>query len=233
MSLDKKIAKALGNIKKRISSMGTNPTQLAKKVGIGQSTLAEILAGAKDPRLSTVLKIAQGLNCSIGELLEEERKPKVAPEVIAEPLAKYAGEAVFVAVPLLPDDIVRRIPPEARDVTFYSSKDYCAVPRDWVKDTKSVFCIRARGTSMEPIVQDKSVVAINMAEKDPRNLQGKKAVGKVEDGCAIRRIYLYGKEIHCIPDNLLDPENRPYYFDISRVKNPIIGKVIWVWTNFD
>lgn len=232
MSLDKKIVKAIENIKKRISSMGTNPTQFAKKVGIGQSTLVEILAGAKNPRLSTILKIAQGLNCGVGELLDEEKKPRVAPEIVAESVEKYV-EATFVTVPLLPEDIVARIPLEAKDVTFYSSEDYCVVPRDWVKDPKSVFCLRARGTSMEPIVQDKSVVAINMAEKDPQNLHGKIAAVKVEDGCAIRRIYLYGEELHCIPDNPLGPENRPYYFNISKVKNPIIGKVVWVGTNLN
>lgn len=213
--------------------MGTNPTQLAKKVGMGQSTLAEILAGAKNPRLSTILKIAQGLNCSVGELLDEEKKPRVAPEVVAESTVRYAEEAVFVTVPLLPEDIAAKIPPEARDVTAYSSEDYYIVPRDGIKDPKSVFCIRARGTSMEPIIQDKSIVAINMAEKDPKNLHGKIAVVKVADGCAIRRIYLYGEELHCIPENPLDPRNRPYYFNISKVKNPIIGKVVWVWINLN
>ncbi|MDO8136367.1 MAG: XRE family transcriptional regulator [Candidatus Brocadiales bacterium] len=233
MSLNKKIAKAIENIKKRLSSMGINPTQLAKKVGIGQSTLAEILAGAKDPRLSTILKIAQGLNCNVGELLEEEKRPKVTPEIVAESVARYAEEAGSIIVPLLPDDVAGRIPLEARDVTFYSSEDYCVVPRDWVKDPKSVFCLRTKGSSMEPIIHDKSIVAINMAEKDPQNLYGKIAAVKVEDGCAIRRIYLYGEELHCIPDNPLGPENRPYYFNISKVKNPIIGKVVWVWINLN
>ena len=111
MSLDKKIAKGIENIKKRISSMGINPTQLAKKVGIGQSTLVEILAGAKDPRLSTILKIAQGLGCSVGELFDGEKRPEVTPEIVAESVEKYV-EATFVTVPLLPDDVAGRIPPE-------------------------------------------------------------------------------------------------------------------------
>lgn len=232
MSLDKKIAKAIENIKKRISSMGTNPTQFAKKVGIGQSTLVEILAGVKDPRLSTILKIAQGLGCSVGELFDEEKRPEVTPEVVAESVEKYV-EATFVTVPLLPDDVIIRIPPEAKDVTFYPSKDYCVIPRDWVRDPKSIFCLRTKGSSMEPIIQERSIVAINIAEKDPQNLHGKIAAVKVEDGYTIRRIYLYREELHCIPDNPLGPENRPYYFNISKVKNPIIGKVVWVWINFN
>jgi XRE family transcriptional regulator, regulator of sulfur utilization len=47
---------------------------LAKEAGVGLATLVRLEAGAFDPRLSTLRKLAKALNVSVCALLGEEPK---------------------------------------------------------------------------------------------------------------------------------------------------------------
>ena len=50
--------------------------ELAKRAGISQSFVHDLESGSKDATSRTLIKIAQALNVSVTELLEEERKPR-------------------------------------------------------------------------------------------------------------------------------------------------------------
>ena len=54
-----------------IEKRGLNPKQFAEIAGISQSTLSSILNNdSKDPKLSTIYKIAVGCNMTVSELLD-------------------------------------------------------------------------------------------------------------------------------------------------------------------
>lgn len=68
--------------------------RLAKKSGVPQSTLNEIMQGrSRDPRLSTIIQIAQGFDMSIQELLDDPIFESVENGTI-EDAEKQAGSDV-------------------------------------------------------------------------------------------------------------------------------------------
>ena len=52
-------------------SKGITQEELAEKLNVGQNTISQWETGDRIPRVPTVLKLAQVLDCSVGELLEE------------------------------------------------------------------------------------------------------------------------------------------------------------------
>ncbi|MEE0858293.1 MAG: helix-turn-helix transcriptional regulator [Acutalibacteraceae bacterium] len=67
------------NTKKIRTNLGLTQTELAERVGIGRSMLAQIERGTKTMTLPVAAEIAKALNCSIYELLgEEEQQCKTA-----------------------------------------------------------------------------------------------------------------------------------------------------------
>ncbi|MDS0527846.1 helix-turn-helix domain-containing protein [Clostridium sp. SHJSY1] len=63
----------INKIIKTLERQGISMHELSNKCGVPYSTLHDILNGkAKNPRVDTVSKIAEGLNMSINEILNEE-----------------------------------------------------------------------------------------------------------------------------------------------------------------
>lgn len=54
------------------SSRGLTQAQLAKKAGLGQSTIGQIESGAKDPSISTLRKIAAALDIEMAVLFASD-----------------------------------------------------------------------------------------------------------------------------------------------------------------
>lgn len=52
-------------------SKGITQEELAEKLNVGQNTISQWETGERIPRVPTVLKLAEVLGCSVGELLGE------------------------------------------------------------------------------------------------------------------------------------------------------------------
>lgn len=73
------------NLKKKISQAGLSVHALEKKAGLKQSAVQNILYGkSKKPSLHLIESIAKVLNCTVSELLEENKVSAVSPEIIKE-----------------------------------------------------------------------------------------------------------------------------------------------------
>ena len=55
--------------------VGISQKDLARKVGITQAFLSEVVTGTKSPSLLTAAKLARALGCTIDELLGETIDP--------------------------------------------------------------------------------------------------------------------------------------------------------------
>lgn len=53
---------------------GLKQQELSDKSGVPQSTISAIECGDRSPTEETMVMIAKGLNCTVGELLGEEKK---------------------------------------------------------------------------------------------------------------------------------------------------------------
>ena len=52
-------------------SKGITQEELAEKLSVGQNTISQWETGERIPRVPTVLKLAEVLDCSVGDLLGE------------------------------------------------------------------------------------------------------------------------------------------------------------------
>ena len=52
-------------------SKGITQEELAEKLSVGQNTISQWETGERIPRVPTVLKLAEVLDCNVGELLGE------------------------------------------------------------------------------------------------------------------------------------------------------------------
>jgi len=62
----------IASVKKAMSNAGIpSEAQLAREIGMRNATVNEILNGKRDPRLSTLKKMAKACNCTVSQLIGE------------------------------------------------------------------------------------------------------------------------------------------------------------------
>ena len=57
------------NLQKAVTDTGLTPYALAKKIGVDRQAISRLLKGDRDPNLSTVIRIAKGMQVSMDQLL--------------------------------------------------------------------------------------------------------------------------------------------------------------------
>jgi SOS-response transcriptional repressor LexA len=133
-------------------------------------------------------------------------------ELVAIPLLKVAAgsvEKVGDNLPLLSDAPVESM---------------IAAPKDWCPNPAYTSCLRVRGTSMVPLIQDGFVVAVDSSETDLNKLDGKIVIAWHKDtGLTISRFRRFDHT------EVLQPENGEYEaITISTKPNwKIVAKVLW------
>ena len=65
-------------VKLERKKLGYSQQELATKSGVPQSTISAVESGVRKPTEDTMVMIAKGLNCSVGDLLGEVRKEPTA-----------------------------------------------------------------------------------------------------------------------------------------------------------
>jgi SOS-response transcriptional repressor LexA len=99
-----------------------------------------------------------------------------------------------------------------------------AAPRDWCPNPSFTSCLRVRGSSMAPLIQDGFVVAVDSSETDVGKLDGKIVIAWHKDnGLTISRLRRYDHT------EVLLPENSGYEAITLSAKHnwKIVAKVLW------
>lgn len=132
----------------------------------------------------------------------------------------------LVAVPLL--KLAAGSPGKAGDnLTLLSDapvESMIAAPKDWCPNPSYTSCLRVRGNSMVPLIQDGFVVAVDSSEIDLSQLDGKIVIAWHKDvGLTISRFRRYDHT------EVLQPENGEYEaITLSPKKTwKIVAKVLW------
>lgn len=156
-------------------------------------------------------------------------------------LGEYADQ--FACVPLLADPAGAGPPLEIDERQVES---YCVIYRVWLTSPANTLCVRVRGDSMAPILNDGSIVAVNRSRRGPAGLNGKIVAVRDPDegGVSIRRVVMDGNHLSFTPENPdYDPstgeprnrtiilERRPHH-GVPAPANPIVGKIDWAWSLF-
>jgi len=140
--------------------------------------------------------------------------------------AKLPLKARLVAVPLLEAHAATHGEKgdEFVDLDQVPASEIIAAPEMWCPNPADTNCLRVRGASMSPIINDDDIVAVDCSEVDPAELSGKIVVTwHQETGLTLSRFLVVNGV------QLLESENRDYEpIKLGKNRNwRIIGKVLW------
>lgn len=99
-----------------------------------------------------------------------------------------------------------------------------AAPKDWCPNPAATSCLRVKGNSMMPLLQDGYILAVDSSQSERGKLNGKIVIAWHKDmGLTVSRLERYG------PTDTLQPENREYRSITldSEHKWKILAKVLW------
>jgi SOS-response transcriptional repressor LexA len=110
------------------------------------------------------------------------------------------------------------------DLDTVPVSEMIAAPDLWCPNPGETNCLKVRGASMSPLINDGDIVAVDCAQTDPKQLSGKIVVTwQHENGLVLSRFLLVNGT------QLLESENREYEaVPLGKNRNwRIIGRVLW------
>ena len=142
--------------------------------------------------------------------------------------ARSHKKTKLVAIPLL--SVLAGAHGEGGDKTLDLSsapaEDMIAAPESWCPNPASTSCLRIKGTSMNPLISDGDILAVDYSQTNHPSLDGKIVIAWHKDkGLTVSRFRRYRRV------ELLEAENREYETVPlgSDRRWHIVGKVLW-WT---
>lgn len=78
-------------MKRRRESLGLSQVELSKRSGVPQSTISAVESGARIPKEDTMVMIANGLNCSVGYLLQDEKSAAGEPGSVEDDIVNLVS----------------------------------------------------------------------------------------------------------------------------------------------
>jgi peptidase S24-like protein/helix-turn-helix protein len=142
---------------------------------------------------------------------------------------KRAGDSKkikLIAIPVLPIHAATRGQKGDDDIDLgqVSPDEMIAAPSIWCPNPAETRCLRVRGSSMTPLIEDGDIVALDSSQTDPGELNRKIVVAwHPEHGLSLSRfLRIEGLQ-------LLESENREYEpIVFGRDRNwRLVGKVLW------
>jgi SOS-response transcriptional repressor LexA/DNA-binding XRE family transcriptional regulator len=144
----------------------------------------------------------------------KRKRPKDSPKV------------QLVAIPLLDVHAGALGEPGSSETNFQdaATEEMIAAPALWCTNPAETNCLRVKGSSMSPLINDGDIVAVDGSLTNPDELSGKIVVAwHRKSGLALAR-FIATEGVH-----LLESENRSYMpVRIERDREwRIVGKVLW------
>ena len=201
------LAKYAGAVIKNLrEENGWTQTVLAKKVGVGKTTIANYESGTRSPNQDMLFKLADVLQVSVNRLFPV---PDGVIPVTSSRKIPVLGE-IACGEPILADENI---------------KEYIETPVNGLP-TGTIFYLKAKGDSMKPTIPNGSLVLIR---QQPVVEDGEiAAVLFTEDNEAtLKRIKRAGQTV------ILMPDNRDFEAIVATGDNPvrILGKAVRVTTD--
>lgn len=195
------------NIKKIAKDHGLSLNEVNNRAGLGTRTIYHW--NTKTPSLENLSKVADVLHISVDELLSESSNTVNVHN-------SYLDSNVFkVVIPVLGKIACGEPILAEQNIEEYRQLLFDHKPRG------TLFCLKGKGDSMQPIIPNGSFVTIRQ-QSTVEN--GELAAVLIGDEATIKRVKYVGKT------TLLLPENKKYDPIVLDEDNPgkILGKVIHV-----
>ena len=136
------------------------------------------------------------------------------------------SKPTFVSIPVLQAIIGTHggVGDRHANLNHIPSRDVMGAPLDWCPNPRYTSVLRVRGHSMEPLIHDGDIAAVDSSQTDPAELDGKVVIVSHEDrGMCVSRLRRYPKF------NVIESENRVYPPLILGKTSGyhIIARVLW------
>ena len=220
------------------TELGLNQTELARSIGVTQSSIAAYETDRRQPPVPVALALEHRFRVS-HEWLLAGTGPRFAgalpprPAILASEedrrrLERLEGTDQYYVVPYLRD------PAAAGSglVMEEQIEGYCVIHRRVAPHPETIRCVRISGDSMAPTLTDGSIVAVDTTPIPMRALQGKVVCSRTAEGeVVIKRLRARGHYAMLFSDNEDQVRYPPVVVDLREVPEPIIGQVVWAWVD--
>jgi len=133
------------------------------------------------------------------------------------------NESHYLAVPLMDDPIAAGQPFIPTD----SVSEWAWIHRSQIGRRSNLVAIRVKGRSMEPLILDGAIVAVDRDDKTPPGI----FAARNDEGVTLKRVKVIGRNL------LLKPENKEYdeaiieLEDGAQMGDYLIGRCVWQWSD--
>ena len=230
--------------KRLLALMGKKgfPTQkaLAEALKVSGNAITNYVTKGRVPEWDVLARMASLFGVTIDYLVTgKEPVPRGynPPPLQVETVKKYSRrvhdaieQGMYIPVRLLKDSVAAGAPAMV-DENHVEGWALIYADRQWMpNDPEKYTCVKVKGRSMYPVLDDGDIVAIDHAEKNPKYLDGKMVAFRVNGGVTIKWLKYRPKEktVVGVPENheeldhvviLVGPE----------IDEGIVGLVRWWW----
>lgn len=132
----------------------------------------------------------------------------------------------FVAIPLLKIAVASHGERGDSSTLLHDApiESVIAAPKEWCPNPTATTCLRVRGNSMMPLINDGYILAVDSLQADPSELKGKVVIAWHKDmGLMVSRLQQYDHT------EVLQPENKEYESIVLNRKHKwkILARVLW------
>ena len=236
-------------------ALGLSQAEMGAMVGLAQTTFADYeLDKYEMPRpLCLALEYRFGVNADWvleggGEMLREGpprrgfAQPPAGPAPAGaatrpiivtdrrelERLDQFEGRDRYYAVPYLRDAAAAG----AGRIVEDAIEGYCIIHERVAPRPENLRCVQVRGDSMTPALTDGSIVAVDVTQREPRELEGGIVCAHASrDEVVIKRLRLRGQYAMLFSENEDQHRHPPIIVDTREEPDFLIGRIVWAWVD--
>jgi repressor LexA len=207
---------------------------LASALGVAQSRISEWERGLGSPSIEDYLVLTGEHGFDLAWLLSGKAQKSLEVDGLPQPIVAFStagaapevvNTAHYLAVPLLSDPVAAGEPLVNTDEV----EEWAWIHVSQIGKRKNLVAIRIKGDSMNPLIRDGDIVAIDRHDWKPPGIF---AVRCDTDGVTVKRVKQIGD--HAL---LLVPENRDYDERLvtlakgQMLRDVVIGRAVWQWSD--
>lgn len=219
-----------------IERRGLTFRRVAAKAGMDATYLSRILRPDSDVQVSTLQRIAKAIPCDVAEFFGVSKSRSVqekADPIVVFPKSQAERDRLinderpeqFEAIPLLADRASLGPGLEIEDAKL---NGYCLIYKARLDRGGKHFAVEVAGNSMEPVLSNGDIVAINVNSKSPQSLKGKLVAAHAGDGVTIKQFRTRGDMWYFAALNS-EWEQEHGQLIVKPKDSIILGKVVWAW----
>lgn len=234
MDSPKPDAKEIGErIRKLREKSKISQQKLGKLLSLSQTRVSRYEKGFSAPPLKILTKLAEIFKVPLDYLLFGAEPPiPYAPKLKVYMVERWKQafdnfEHIdnFLPLPMLADSVAAGPP---REINPEDIEGFALIHASWCQNPENYTVVRVIGNSMYPLIEDNSLVAINHAKRDPKELDGKIVAFRKDGGVSIKTCQYVSADL--VIGRPYNQESREVLvFRGDDVENCIVGVVDWWW----